>query len=160
VDSLPHAFWPRWYRLLRVIEPLILPIWRRVGIGNVVRLVVLGRRTGSERRVLLGVLSVAGRRYLGHPDVACPWTANLEAAGEGALEGRDGRLQPFRAVPLEPGVERDAVIRATFRQHPFPGNVCYWLSRGHIRRVGRFYRLEPLERRDPGTLREAKAGQR
>lgn len=155
---MPSAFWPRWYRLLRAIEPLILPIWRRFGIGNVVRLVVVGRRTGIERRVLLGVLSVGGQRYLGHPDIACPWTANLEAAGEGSLESRDGRLHRFRAVALAPGAERDAVIRATFRQHPFPGNVCYWLSREHIRRVGRFYRLESLDERGLDVAREPSPG--
>jgi hypothetical protein len=50
----------------------------------------------------------------------------------------------IRVVPtlLRVGPERERVIRATFRQHPFPGNVLYRLAGGHIRDVGRFYRLE------------------
>jgi hypothetical protein len=43
--------------------------------------------------------------------------------------------------PLPAGDERDAVIRLTFRQHPFPGTLLYWLSRDHVRVTGRYYRL-------------------
>jgi hypothetical protein len=49
----------------------------------------------------------------------------------------------IRAVLLPPGQERSAVISAT-NQHPFPGNLVYWLARRHILAVGRYYRLEPL----------------
>ena len=39
----------------------------------------------------------------------------------------------------------------TFRQHPFPGTLLYWLSRDHVRVTGRYYRLldaasDPAER--------------
>ena len=37
------------------------------------------------------------------------------------------------------------MIRATFRQHPFPGNVLYWLARRHVRAVGTYYRIEPAQ---------------
>jgi hypothetical protein len=141
VFRLAHAFWPRWYRLLGRLDPLIERAWRRFGIGNVVRLVVPGRRSGVPRAVFLGVLRVGGQRYLGHPDVACAWTRNLEAAGGGELELRDGTREPFTAVLVEPGPERDAVIRATFTQHPFPGGAIYWLFRVNLRANGRFYRL-------------------
>ena len=40
--------------------------------------------------MFLGLLRVGGRRYLGHPDRACAWTLNLDAAGGGELEARDG----------------------------------------------------------------------
>ena len=33
------------------------------------------------------------------------------------------------------------MIRLTFRQHPFPGMLLYWLSRDHVRATGRYYRL-------------------
>jgi hypothetical protein len=138
---LAHAFWPRWYRALGRLDPLIELAWRRFGIGNVVRVVVPGRRSGVPRGVFLGVLRVGGRRYLGHPDVACAWTHNLDAAGGGELELRDGGREPFSAVLLRTGPERDAVIRATFTQHPFPGGPLYWLFQANLRANGRFYRL-------------------
>jgi hypothetical protein len=136
-----HAFWPRWYRALGRLDPIIERIWRRTGIGNVVRVTIPGRRTGEPRVLFLGVLRVGQRSYLGHPDVACAWTRNLEAAGGGEIVTHDGRRTRFEATLLAPGPERDAAIRATFRQHPFPGNVCYWLLRGNLRAAGRFYRV-------------------
>jgi hypothetical protein len=148
---IAHAFWPRWYRALSRLDPLIERVWRRAGIGNVVRVTIAGRRTGEPRAVFLGLLRVADRRYLGHPDVACAWTRNLEASGGCELEQHDGRLTTFAATLLAPGPERDAVIRATFHQHPFPGNVCYWLLRGNLRSAGRFYRLSVRPRQDPGA---------
>ena len=93
----------------------------------------------------LGDLRVGGHRYLGHPDRACAWTLNLEAAGGGVLEVRDGSREPFTATLLEPGPERDAVIRASFRQHPFPGGPLYWLFRANVREAGRFYRIDHVE---------------
>jgi hypothetical protein len=143
VSASASRFWRRWYRLLAHANPLIEVVWRRAGIGNTVRVVVPGRRTGLPRAVFLGVLRVGDGVYLGHPDVACAWTLNLEAAGGGELELRDGRRLRFTAALLEPGPEREAVIRATFRQHPFPGSLLYWLLRRHVRSAGRFYRLAP-----------------
>ncbi len=138
-----RTFWPRWYRALARANPVIEGIWRRVGLGNVVRVVMPGRRTGKPRAVFLGLLRVGKRRYLGHPDVGCSWTANLDAAGGGWLETPDGRRFAFSAVLLEAGPERDAVIRATFRQHPFPGSLLYWIFRRHLRAAGRVYRITP-----------------
>jgi hypothetical protein len=142
--SPPSTFFPRWYRLLARLNPLIEWLWRHVGLGNTVRVVLPGRRTGLPRSVFLGVLRVDDGVYLGHPDVACDWTLNLAAAGGGQIELRDGRRLRFTAELLGQGPERDAVIRATFRQHPFPGTLLYWLSRRHIRAHGRFYRLSPV----------------
>lgn len=141
MSRLAQAFWPRWYRLLARFDPAIGWAWRRAGIGNVVQVVIRGRRSGEPRAVFLGLLRLGNREYLGHPDLACAWTLNLDASGEGELRFHDGRARRFLATPLEPGPERDAVIRATFRQHPFPGTVLYWLSRRHVGATGRFYRL-------------------
>ena len=47
----------------------------------------------------------------------------------------------FGRLRLPAGDEREAVIRLTFRQHPFPGMLLYWLSRDHVRATGRYYRL-------------------
>ncbi len=138
---LAHAIWPRWYGALARLDPLIERAWRRAGVGNVARVWVVGRRSGREHALFLGLLRVGSHRYLGHPDVACAWTRNLEAAGAGELEHRDGTRTPFAATLLERGPERDAVIRATFTQHPFPGGPMYWLFRANLRANGRFYRL-------------------
>jgi hypothetical protein len=105
--------------------------------------VVPGRRSGLPRASFLGVLRVGDRLYVGHPDGACGWTANLDAAGRCEIEWHDGVRDQRIAVPLAPGRERDAVLRATFRQHPLPGGVLYWLARGRLREAGRYYRLEP-----------------
>ena len=143
MSRLAHAFWPRWYRGLARLDPLIERAWRRFGVGNVVRVVVIGRRSGEPRAVFLGLLSVGSRTYVGHPDVACAWTRNLDAAGRVELVHPDGRRERFRATLLDPGPEREAVIRATFRQHPFPGTLLYRLFRANVRAAGCFYRLSP-----------------
>ena len=141
-------FWPVFYRLLRFLDPLIRPVWRTFGLGNTVELVVRGRRTGRQRRLFLGLLRVGDRRYLGHPSRPNGWTRNLEAADPAESRFHDGTTWRARAVPLPNGPERDAVIRATFRQHPFPGPVLYWLSRAHLRANGTFFRLEPAAAHD------------
>ena len=142
MDGAWHWFFPRFYGLLHLLDPAIGAWWRRFGLGNTVQLVVPGRRTGVPRSVFLGLLTVGGRRYLGHPDGSCPWTRNLEAAGSGELLGHGAGPIQVRAVLLPDGQEREGVVRATFRQHPFPGNVIYWLARRHVRSTGRYYRIE------------------
>lgn len=138
-------FFPVWYRSIRLVEPLLRRWLRRRRIGDTVELVVVGRRTGLPRSVLVGLLELHGRLYVGHPTATSAWTSNLDAAGTCTVIRPGGDPVRFAAVPLAAGPERDAVIRATFRQHPFPGDVLYWLARGHVREAGRFYRLEPLE---------------
>jgi len=46
---------------------------------------------------------------------------------------------------MGPGLERDAAVRATFRQHPFPGNALYRLAGRHVAANGVFFRLEPAD---------------
>ena len=139
-----HAFFPRFYAALRLLDPVIAAWWRRFGVGNTLVLEVTGRRTGTPRRVFLGLLVVGGRRYLGHPDGTCAWTANLDAAGGGRLLRRDRTPERVTASRLPAGPEREAVIRSTYRQHPFPGAVLYWLARRHVLAVGTYYRIETV----------------
>jgi hypothetical protein len=153
MSRVAHAFWPRFYRAIALLDPFTRPVWRRFGIGNIVEVVIPGRHTGQPRTLFLGLLRGDGRTYVGHPDGDCAWTRNLDAAGGGEIVFHDGQRQPFRAVPLPPGDERDAAIRLTFRQHPFPGMVLYWLSRRHVRAAGRYYRLS-------GTARDTPDGSR
>lgn len=110
---------------------------------------IVGRRSGQVRPVLLGLLVVDGRWYVGHPVGETAWTHNLDAAGEAVVVLPRRRRVSVRSIPLERGPERDAAIRATFRQHPFPGNLMYWLSRRNLAAVGRYYRLEPLDGTTP-----------
>ena len=144
-------FWSfalRWfYRFLVLVDPLVRTWYRPFGLGNTIDLVVPGRRSGKPRRVLLGLLRADDRMYLGHPNGDVAWTRNFEAAREAELHIRGVPPLLVRPIRLPPGPEREAAIRATWRQHPFPGNLLYWLARDHIRAVGTFFRLEP-----PGPL--------
>ncbi|HXG40929.1 MAG TPA: hypothetical protein VNJ28_08300, partial [Candidatus Limnocylindrales bacterium] len=130
------------YRLLRLLDPLVRVWWGAFGLGNVVDLEVPGRRTGRTRRVLVGLLRSGGDWFVGHPNGPAAWTRNLEAAGEAVLVVRPGRRRRVRAELLGPGPDRDRAIAAT-RQHPFPGNVIYRLARWHIRAAGFYFRLVP-----------------
>lgn len=141
-------FWSvalRWfYRFLVLIDPLVRAWYRRFGIGITVDLIVRGRRSGHPRPVLLGLLRVGDQLYLGHPNGDVDWTRNLDAAGEAELRSRGLPPLSIRPVRLDPGPERDAAIRATWHQQPFPGNLIYFLARRHIAAVGTYFRLEPI----------------
>jgi hypothetical protein len=137
--------WPIWYRLIRVWDGILVPLTMGRGYGNLVMLHVPGRRSGQDRRVLLGLLRVGERRYLGHPNGDTGWTLNVRAAPTIALESADLPLTTFETVVLPPGPERDAVVQAAFRQHPFPGNAIYRLASRHVFATGVFFRLERPE---------------
>ena len=132
------------YRLIRLMDPLIRTVWRAWGLGNVVELGLVGRRTGLPRRVLVGLLRADSDWFVGHPNGPCPWTLNLEAAGGCTLTPSWPTTLTVRARRLAPGVERDRAILAT-TQHVFPGNVVYRLARAHIRAVGAYYALEVVD---------------
>lgn len=139
------AFWARWlpiqYRLIRLLDPLIRVQWRGFGLGNVVELRVVGRRTGRPRAVLLGLLRDGDRWFLGHPNGDVPWTLNLEAAGTAELVFKPPGAVRVRARRLPAGDVRDRAIAST-GQHVFPGNVIYRLARRHIRAVGTYFLIE------------------
>ena len=138
-------FWSRtlrlFYRVITRLQPLVRPLAQGIGLGNVVELVVAGRRTGRPRVVLLGLLRVDQRWYLGHPNGPVNWTRNLDAAGSASLVLVHQPPIEIRPELLPDGEERRRVIAATWHQHIFPGNVIYWLARRHIFAVGRYYRI-------------------
>jgi hypothetical protein len=134
------------YWVISRLQPLFRPWVERVGLGNVVELIVAGRRTGRRRVVLLGLLRVDQGWYLGHPNGPVDWTRNLDAAGRATLVLTHEPPVEIRPALLPVGAERRRVIAATWHQHVFPGNVIYWLARRHIFAVGRYYRIEPLPR--------------
>lgn len=119
--------------------------WARGALGITVDLRVHGRHSGRERAVLLGLLTVNGNEYVGHPNGDADWVRNLEAAGSATVVWPLGGRRVVRAQRLPDGSERDAVIMATARQQPFPGNLLYRVSRRHILARGAYFRLEPAE---------------
>lgn len=139
------AWWRGWYRLLRVGGGPLDRLALSPGFGNLVVLRVVGRRSGRERALPLGLLVVGARRYLGHPSGDTAWTLNLRAAASATIESARIPRTRVRPALLGPGPERDAAVRATFRQHPFPGNALYRLAGRHVASTGVFFRLDPLE---------------
>lgn len=138
------------YRFIRLLDPLVRAWWRAVGLGNVVELRVVGRRTGRPRPVLLGLLRDGDRWFLGHPNGDVPWTRNLEKAGRAELCLSWPRAVPVRATRLPPGELRDRAIAST-GQHVFPGNLIYRLARRHIRAVGTYFLIETDEARSAAS---------
>jgi hypothetical protein len=148
-----HRYLPIQYRLIRLLDPLVRVIWRAFGLGNVVELRVAGRRTGRERRILLGLLRAGDRWFVGHPNGDVAWTRNLEAAGAAELVFRPPTAIPIRASRLRDGELRDRAISST-GQHVFPGNLVYRLARRHILAAGTYFLIEiddPPGRVAPGT---------
>ena len=143
------GFWrrglPAMYRVIRFMDPLIRREWRSTGfgLGNVVELRVVGRRTGQYRSVLLTLLRVGDRWFLGHPNGHVAWTLNLEAAGTADLKFARTVPIPVRARRLQ-GDERD-VVMGTVVHHPFPGNLVYRLARAHIRAVGVYFAIDRVD---------------
>jgi F420H(2)-dependent quinone reductase len=148
MEPQPSTLWRRTFRVayafLGAIDPLLRWTWFSVGLGITSRLTVRGRRTGRQRTVLVGLLRVDGRWYVGHPNGEAAWTANLRDATSVTVALRPEAPMRFAAVLLEDGAERTAVIRATAEQQPFPGNLLYRAARRHILSVGRYFRLEPM----------------
>lgn len=138
------------YRLIRLLDPLIRVVWRGFGLGNVVELRLVGRRTGRPRPVLVGMLRVGSSRYLGHPNGEAAWIRNLEAAETVQLSEVWPWLELISVTRLPPGPERDSAILATW-QHVPPGNLAYRLARRHILAVGSYFRVEPASGRPLAT---------
>ncbi|MGH2394118.1 MAG: hypothetical protein ACRDGH_11620 [Candidatus Limnocylindria bacterium] len=141
--------WRLGYAWLRVTDPLIRAAWRAGGMGITVDLRVQGRRTGRPRAVLVGLIEVGGRWYVGHPNGEVGWTRNLAAAGEAEVAWPSRVSHRVRAERLPDGDERDAVILATAHQQPFPGNLVYRAARRHILARGVYFRLEPMDESRP-----------
>jgi hypothetical protein len=139
-----RTFFPLLYVVLRVGDPLLSRWTAARGLGNTVELRVAGRHSGSPRRVLVGLLLIGDRRYVGHANATATWTRNLAAAGRGELSVDGAAEIACTAIPLTPGPERDAVVAAAGRQHPFPIDLAYRIAARQIKAEGTFFRLEPV----------------
>ena len=149
VDSLEAHESARWRFALNAFlktapRPVMRFVRRHVPASPIEEFLITGRRTGVERRLLLGLFEIDGRWYAGHPNGTSQWVRNLVAAGECTVIRRDGLPVRVRVVEVTAPEEREAVIRATWTQ-PAPAGPIYRAARHHIRAVGRFFRLEPGE---------------
>jgi hypothetical protein len=152
-DASESRAWDRFFRVFFKTTPhRLLRGVRKVSASTPIEeLVVVGRKTGKERRHLVTLIDVEGRLYIGHPNHRSQWARNLEARGGGVLLRRRSPPTPVHAVWLSPGPERSAVIAAAAQQ-PFPAGLIYAAARRHIEAVGAYYRLEPV---DGGAARAA-----
>jgi hypothetical protein len=110
----------------------------------IVELGLVGRRTGLPRPVLVGLLRIDDRLYVGHPSGSTPWLANLAAADAVTLRARNRPQLRVHSTPLVLGLERDAAIRAAARQEPLPMRPIFWASRRHSLRAGVYHRLDVI----------------
>lgn len=136
----------RWGRLMQVLVALRVPSFD----NEIVKLSLVGRKTDRPRPVLVTLLRVDGRWYVGHPDGPAAWLANLGAATSVKLTIPRRPPVYVRSVPLGLGPERDAVIRATASQQPIPVRPLYWASRQHTLRAGVYHRLEVVDYLESG----------
>jgi len=139
----------KWARVFRVFfalvpTPAVRAMRKAVQIGPIEELVIVGRRSGHERRVLIVLAQVGNLWYVGHPNGdSANWVLNLIAAGRARLITRAGATA-VRAVLLGPGEERNIAIREhTNQQKALPTRLLYRAARTYITSAGAFFRLEP-----------------
>jgi hypothetical protein len=135
------------YAIVRHLGPVV----RLVVAGDVptfpdriLELALTGRRTGRPRTVLVTLITISGRWYVGHPNGRAGWLANLAAADETGARLLGHPPVRVRSVPLVVGAERTAVILETARQQPILARQLYRVAQGHILRAGVYHRLEPI----------------
>jgi deazaflavin-dependent oxidoreductase (nitroreductase family) len=134
------------YAVVRRLAPLVR-LGMRANLGYFrpfVELRLTGRRSGRPRPAIVTLLVVDDRWYVGHPNGPAPWTRNLVAADVVDMHRTGAPAVRVHAIPLPDGPERDRVIHATARLQPFPARLLYRAARGHILRVGVYYRLHEV----------------
>ena len=138
--------WARVFRLFFALVPTraVRTIRKAVQIGPIEELVIVGRRTGHDRRVLIVLAQVGSLWYVGHPNGdSANWVLNLIAAGRATVITRAGATV-VRALLLGPGEERNIAIREhTSQQKALPTRLLYRAARTYITSAGAFFRLEP-----------------
>ena len=138
--------WRAAFRALFAVSPPLIPrtVRRFAEFGIVQEIIVVGRRSGVPRSVFVCVYDLGGRLYVGHPiGETAQWTRNVDAAGTAILVRRDGSRTAMRAVRLDAGPERDALVEAMPGQQVGPFAALYRGARSHIGAAGVYYRLEP-----------------
>jgi len=139
--------WRAMYAIVRHLGPVVrlfvaadVPTFP----DRILELGLVGRRTGLPRPVLVTLITLRGRWYVGHPNGHAGWLANLAAAESAPARILGGASIRVRSVPLALGAERTAVIRETALQQPILARQLYWAAQGHILRAGVYHRLEAV----------------
>jgi len=127
-----------------VPAPAVRAIRKAVQIGPIEELVIVGRRSGHDRRVLIVLAQVGSVWYVGHPNgEGANWVLNLIAASRARVITRAGETA-VRAVLLGPGEERNIAIRQhKSQQKAPPTRLLYRAARTYITLARAFFRLEP-----------------
>jgi deazaflavin-dependent oxidoreductase (nitroreductase family) len=120
-------------------------IRKRRPMPPVEELVVVGRRSGVERRMLVQMIETSdGGLYVLEPSgFKSHWANNLAAAGRASINYWGGRKVAVTATELPHGPERDAAVAAMPNNQPRPLRFLYRRALGHIREVARVFRLDP-----------------
>jgi hypothetical protein len=138
--------WARVFRMLFALVPTtaVRAVRKAVQIGPIEELVIVGRRSGHDRRVLIVLAQVGSFWYVGHPNGdRANWVLNLIVAGRARVITRTGATT-VRAVLLLPGEERNTAIREhTRQQKALPTRLLYRAARTYVTSAGAFFRLEP-----------------
>ncbi len=138
--------WARVFRVFFALVPTraVRTMRKAVQIGPIEELVIVGRRSGHDRRVLIVLAQVGSLWYVGHPNGdSANWVLNLIAAGRARVITRAGATA-VRAVLLGPGEERNfAIQQHTSQQKALPTRLLYRAARTYITSAGAFFRLEP-----------------
>jgi deazaflavin-dependent oxidoreductase (nitroreductase family) len=138
--------WAQVFRIFFALvpTPAVQAIRKAIQIGPIEELVVVGRKSGQDRRVLIVLPQVGSLWYVGHPNGdRANWVLNLIAAGRARVNTRAGATA-VRAVLLGPGEERNIAIREhTRQQRALPTRLLYRAARAYITSAGAFFRLEP-----------------
>jgi deazaflavin-dependent oxidoreductase (nitroreductase family) len=141
-----HSSWARGFRLFFALIPTraVRAMRKAVQIGPIEELVIVGRKSGHDRRVLIVLAQVGRLWYVGHPNGdSADWVLNLIAAGRATVNTRAGATT-VRAVLLLPGEERNIAIREhTRQQKALPTRLLYRAARAYVTSAGAFFRLEP-----------------
>jgi deazaflavin-dependent oxidoreductase (nitroreductase family) len=121
-------------------------IRKRRPMPPIEELVVVGRRSGLTRSLLVQLIETPeGGVYVIEPSgFKSNWVDNLTAAGLAKVNYWGGRSTTVRAVELPSGAERDAAVAAMPNNQPPPLRFIYRRALGHIRAVGRVFRLDPV----------------
>ena len=136
--------WSRLFPLIFRTTPhrLMRALRRRTAVPYE-ELVVVGRRSGRPRELLVTLATVDGRWYVGHPDGApTAWVANLEAARGATIVRQTGRRS--RSWRRRWRTARSATPPSRRRSGPaVPRSRIYRGARRHILAEGQYFRLEP-----------------
>jgi hypothetical protein len=139
--------WRVLYAIVRHVGPLVrLVVAAEVPTfpNRILELRLVGRRTGRPRTVLVTLITIRGRWYVGHPNGRAGWLANLAAVDATSARVLGQAPVRVRSMPLALGAERTAVIHETARQQPFLARQLYRAAQRHILRAGVYCRLEPV----------------